>query len=93
MGKAAENEKIKLQSAFLNNCGAGALVGGVLIPLFAIYPKLGEWAVGTNSGTLALSRELMILTILPTIAGIAVAIWVGLRLHWIAARLLEKIQD
>lgn len=39
MGKAAENEKIKLRAAFYNNMAVGAVVAGALLPLVNFYQK------------------------------------------------------
>jgi len=37
MGKAADNERLRLRASFYNNVGVGALVGGVLLPYLAIH--------------------------------------------------------
>jgi hypothetical protein len=37
MGKAADNERLKLKATFYNNLAVGSTVGGVLIPLFGLY--------------------------------------------------------
>ena len=37
MGKAAENEKLKLKAAFYNNVAVGAVIGGVFLPLDNFY--------------------------------------------------------
>ena len=36
MGRAADNERIKLEAAFYNNIGIGLFVAGAVVPYFAI---------------------------------------------------------
>lgn len=37
MGKAADNELIKLKATFFNNLAVGGIVAGVIAPAFSIY--------------------------------------------------------
>jgi hypothetical protein len=37
MGKAADNERIKLDAAFYNNIAVGTVIAGVLAPYFAFF--------------------------------------------------------
>jgi len=36
MGKASENERIKLRATYLNNIAVGLIVGGGFLPLFVL---------------------------------------------------------
>jgi hypothetical protein len=42
MGKAAENERIKLRAAFYNNVSVGLVVTGFFVPLLTVYQKMPE---------------------------------------------------
>jgi len=46
MGKAAQNEQHKLMAAFYNNLAITATASGVLLPVFGLIGKYGEWARG-----------------------------------------------
>jgi hypothetical protein len=53
MGKAAENERIKLLAAWYNNISVGLTLTGVLIPVFSLYKAdnfllLHDWTSGTS---------------------------------------------
>jgi hypothetical protein len=58
MGKAADNERVKLRATFLNNSGAGLVVGGTLVPLLAALTKdvvgLSAWWIVGAVGTVAI---------------------------------------
>jgi hypothetical protein len=56
MGKAAENELIKLTAAWYNNVSVGLILTGVLIPLFSLYRAenfqlLHDWTSGKSPPT------------------------------------------
>lgn len=56
MGKAAENERIKLTAAWFNNVSVGLTLTGVLIPVFSIYKVdnfqlLDDWTSGRSHPT------------------------------------------
>jgi hypothetical protein len=40
MGKAADNERLKLDAAFYNNLAVGLFVGGAFLPAFGIYQNI-----------------------------------------------------
>ena len=42
MGKAANNERIKLKAMYFNNISVGLLVAGALIPYLAIAQRASE---------------------------------------------------
>jgi hypothetical protein len=42
MGKAADNERIKLSATLRNNISVGLVIGGVAIPLLAVYSKFND---------------------------------------------------
>jgi len=44
MGKAAENEQHKLKATFYNNLAVTAVASGVLLPVFGLITKYGDWA-------------------------------------------------
>jgi hypothetical protein len=43
MGRAAENERLKLRATFFNNIAVGIVVAGLVIPYLAIYPQLDDF--------------------------------------------------
>ena len=45
MGKAADNERIKLDATFYNNSAVAAYVAGGLLPALPIYMKIAEGTV------------------------------------------------
>jgi hypothetical protein len=42
LGKAAENERLKLKATFLNNLGVSSIVTGFIIPYIAYRPPIVE---------------------------------------------------
>jgi hypothetical protein len=48
MGKAADNERIKLRATFLNNCSVALIVGGAFIPVLSLYGRLPEMAANSH---------------------------------------------
>jgi hypothetical protein len=56
VGKASENEAIKLRAAWFNNISVGLTLTGVLIPVFSMYKVdnfqlLDDWASGRSHPT------------------------------------------
>ena len=37
MGKAARNERVKLDATFLNNLAVGLVLAGIFLPLFSLF--------------------------------------------------------
>jgi hypothetical protein len=52
MGKAADNERVKLRATYLNNIGAGLIVGGVIVP--ALTFAVQELEMTSKKGIIAL---------------------------------------
>lgn len=80
MGKAADNERIKLKATFLNNLGVGVSVAGFFIPLAALavrtYEKPLPWDVYGVS------------------IGVFLAAWLlAIFLHWQATRIIQNLSD
>ena len=52
MGKAAENERIKLKATWINNVSVGLFLGGFVIPYLALFQRsepqqyLDDWSRG-----------------------------------------------
>jgi hypothetical protein len=42
MGKAADNEAIKLRATYFNNLAVGTLLGGFVIPYIALFQRYPE---------------------------------------------------
>jgi hypothetical protein len=54
MGKAAENERIKLRATWFNNLSVGLTVAGVLVPYLALpqrFPEIGRVWEAYREGT------------------------------------------
>jgi hypothetical protein len=81
MGKAANNERIKLRATLFNNISVGLVIGGVAIPILAVYSKIGS-----------LPEPQFLSFVLP-LSGAVVAFICGALLHWRALAILKDIQD
>ena len=44
MGKTANNERIKLQATFYNNCAVALAIAGAFLPVLAFYGRLPQLA-------------------------------------------------
>jgi hypothetical protein len=80
MGKAAENERLKLRATFFNNIAVGAVVGGALLPYLALHQTVAGMTTPT---------QLFFRFVLPIILAFAVAIASRLR----ADSLARQIKD
>jgi hypothetical protein len=80
MGKAAENELIKLKAAWLSNVSTGLFVGGFAVPYFTAFQK------GVETGS---SKVLDFAAIATMISAWAVAAI----FQWRARRQIRKIMD
>jgi hypothetical protein len=78
MGKAADNEKIKLRATAFNNVAVGLYLGGALIPLLLAFVQ--QSPVFTRQWVFALT-------------GAALAILAGIFFHKAGIRELTNIQD
>ena len=55
MGKAADNERRKLQGTFFNNIAVGLVVAGIALPYFASFayaPEMNQFVVAVLEGTI-----------------------------------------
>jgi len=50
VGKAAENEQIKLLATFCNNVAVAIFVAGVIVPYFALYRPIFEFLYALAAG-------------------------------------------
>ena len=85
MGKAAENEKIKLRANFESNVAVAVLTGGVALPFLALYAHYDTF-FGADSGRNAFSSFLLLVG-----AGFALA--AARSLYNSALKELDKIED
>lgn len=95
MGKAADNEKRKLEAAFCNNIAVGLFIGGVFLPLLTFVPKaasFGPWFNNWLGGTASLNIGELFNVVLIFFA-MALAFWCGYRLHSGALKIAAKIKD
>jgi len=84
MGKAAENEKIKLKAAYANSLSVALVAGGALLPTLALYQRSYEFA--------AKPLETAPIWVAVLVASV-IALIGGRRWHNHALRMLDKIED
>ena len=92
MGKAAENERIKLRATFFNNLAVGLTLVAVLYPVLNVLPVVGKVFDNLIHGQAAWSFDgvkqmLISLVVLVTATRIAIV------LRQAADREMDKIQD
>ena len=93
MGKAAENERIKLGATWLNNLSVGLTFTGVLIPVFSLYKVdnfqlLDDWTSGRSHPTLAQGLQLFLALAAFCLSFVSAAV-----LHESAKKEIAKLQD
>jgi hypothetical protein len=94
MGKAAENESIKLRATFYNNIGVGLLLAGCLIPYLAIYYKLAELIELLNSFDLADKvGPIAVMKVFAALAAFISALYGSRYYRRLAQREIAKILD
>jgi hypothetical protein len=95
MGKAADNERIKLRATFYNNLAAGLILTGILLPGMAFTQTgyaLGTWLKTLRDGPLVISYDAVVQTFL--ILGSTLVAFVAARLFRAVAKTeIGKIQD
>jgi hypothetical protein len=79
MGKAADNERIKLTATLRNNISVGLVIGGAAIPILAVYSRLPDLS-GWPEMLLPLS-------------GAVTAFVAAALMHWWALAALRDIKD
>jgi len=57
MGKAADNERIKLRATWYNNVSVGLFVAGVFVPYLTLFQKLPEHMAGDRLQLTNLSSQ------------------------------------
>ena len=89
VGKAAENERVKLEATFLNSIAVGLVLTGVLIPCLVIYrhPELLTYALAGNFTQILTPRRVA------SGVGVIISLCAGIYLHRWALKELTKIQD
>ncbi|MCX7298605.1 MAG: hypothetical protein NTU64_17460 [Hyphomicrobiales bacterium] len=95
MGKAADNERIKLRANIYNSLAAGTLLAGVFIPILPVYqaiPKIGDWLLSFFFKQVTAPEFDWTFVSLSAFA-IAGAFWAGLGFHRDALREAEQLQD
>lgn len=83
MGKAAENEKIKLRAALWNNGAVGLVLAGSILPMLAVYPRIPELA----------KKGIDLEAFIPALIASVMAFLAAWYLHSSAIKELDKIQD
>jgi hypothetical protein len=95
MGKAADNEKRKLQATFYNNLAVGVSLGGALLPALAFYqgwPEFYVWNEAWEKGEADVSAlAVWQFFILFGLIGIALALVIGWRR--LAQHFAQQIED
>jgi len=88
MGKAADNEALKLSAMFYNNVAVGAIIAGVVIPAVGFYQH-HETFISFIEQTPPLELQFL----LPAIVGLLAANLARARAHTMAwSALRERIQ-
>jgi hypothetical protein len=93
MGRAADNERIKLRATYWNNGSIALAVGGVILPYVALAPKaleVGRWAKDWREGKPV--PELDILPTIMTIGLMTILFIFAKRLRRRADREIQKVQ-
>ncbi len=93
MGKAADNERIKLRATYLNNVAVGLVVAGGLIPLFALMQQSGtvvDW-IDNHRWTDIRLREIG--TVLAPVMLCFIAMTLARDFRRSADEVLKKLQD
>jgi hypothetical protein len=80
MGKAARNERLKINATFLNNISAGIALTGWLIPIFSFMTK--------NLTIPADGLAILILAV-----GTSLSVAAAAFLHWAALQVVSHIKD
>jgi hypothetical protein len=80
MGKAAENERTKLNATFYNNAAVGTFLSGLIIPYIGFYRAVAEGPPSTSHMVLA---------------GVSAAVALSLAWEFriIADRIIAKLKD
>jgi hypothetical protein len=95
MGKAADNEQIKLRATAYNNIAVGLALGGVLLPYLSLILKGDEflawfWSVMNGASTISATEIEKIILVL---FAFVLAFWGAVHYRRLAKREIEKITD
>jgi hypothetical protein len=93
MGKAAENERIKLGATWYNNLSVALTFTGVLIPVLSLYKAenfqlLGDWLSLRSLPTSLQGTQLVL-----SVVAVCGAFWAAATLHNSALKEVAKLQD
>ena len=83
MGKAARNERVKLDAMFLNNLAVGLVLAGIFLPLFSLFRSTPDEIlpfVFSVTGVLAIAGAFMIF-------------WAAYQFSQAARKEIAKIED
>jgi hypothetical protein len=86
MGKAADNERIKIQASFYNGCAIAICVAGIALPMLGLFAYLPELAKPDYS-----PPDLWKIVVVG--ASMFAAFGIGAALHSAANRVLGDLQD
>jgi hypothetical protein len=93
MGKAADNEAIKLRATYYNNLSVGMAIGGVLVPYLAFFQRISEIEPALiairNGGT----DNADVRKLIGFFIAIAAALLISKRWRARARREIAKLQD
>jgi len=93
MGRAADNERIKLEAAFYNNIGIGLFVAGAVVPYFAIWRPISDFFYALATGIRPLPPPTEESSILFPTIGIALTAFVlALAFRFVADRKIKRLQ-
>jgi hypothetical protein len=91
MGKAAENERVKLRATFHNNIGVGLTLVGVLFPTLNVMPVISKFLADLAFGQAAWSLDSVKQILISLV--VFVANLVAIVLRRAADQEIGKIQD
>lgn len=92
MGKAADNERIKLRATFYNNMGVGIALVGIFYPVLNVLPVVGKFLGELAFGRAAWSLD-SVQQVLTSVVVFGAAVRIAVALRRAADEEIAKIQD
>jgi hypothetical protein len=96
VGKAADNERLKLKAIFYNNLAAGIILASAIIPALAISARIDDittWLSDVWLNDAVKISESEIKRFVGALVAFASAIGLGLAFRLDADKLLRRIED
>ena len=93
MGKAADNETIKLTAAFWNNLSVGMSVGGVFVAYLVLFQRVLESPPALEAMKDGVFHSPDVRRLVAGLIAIALAIGLSVQFRKQALREIAKIQD